>query len=279
VSGELLLEQRYRRVLRLLPGYYRERWEEDMVAAFLDSWLTGDPDTDECVLEFCKPAWQEVASVVLLAARLYLGGRRHNLNQDEAMTQQTGPTVRRFGRRPARAGFVLAAISLSVAGCSQALPLGPTPPTQHHLSSAIVLQIVVSRPSSSAGSCPAGYARLPKAAWKFPGSPGSGQCYRRLGKPLTITSAAVTYFQQPAANQRPANYGVMITVPAADNAALLAITTKAYHSRARDQMAIIVAGKTWGVPTVVNPFTGGFEIQAQNANQALQLQRTLIPSA
>jgi hypothetical protein len=74
VSGELLLEQRYRRVLRLLPRYYRERWEEDMVAAFLDSWLTGDPETDECVLEFCKPAWQEVASVVLLAARLYLGG-------------------------------------------------------------------------------------------------------------------------------------------------------------------------------------------------------------
>ena len=74
MSGELRLEQRYRRVLRLLPGYYRERWEEDMVAAFLDSWLTGDPYTDECVLEFCKPAWQEVASVVLLAVRLYLGG-------------------------------------------------------------------------------------------------------------------------------------------------------------------------------------------------------------
>ena len=74
MSGELRLEQRYRRVLRLLPDYYREHWEEDMVAAFLDSWLTGDPYTDECVLEFCKPAWQEVASVVLLAVRLYLGG-------------------------------------------------------------------------------------------------------------------------------------------------------------------------------------------------------------
>jgi hypothetical protein len=74
MSGEPRLEQRYRRVLRLLPGYYRERWEEDMVAAFLDSWLTSDPCTDECVLEFRKPAWQEVASVVLLAARLYLGG-------------------------------------------------------------------------------------------------------------------------------------------------------------------------------------------------------------
>jgi hypothetical protein len=74
VSGGLGLEQRYRRVLRLLPGYYRDKWEEDMVAAFLDSWLTGDPYEDECILEFCKPTWPEAASVVGLAARLYLGG-------------------------------------------------------------------------------------------------------------------------------------------------------------------------------------------------------------
>jgi hypothetical protein len=45
-----------------------------MVAAFLDSWLTGDPDEDEAILEFCKPTWREVASVAGLAARLYLGG-------------------------------------------------------------------------------------------------------------------------------------------------------------------------------------------------------------
>jgi hypothetical protein len=108
--------------------------------------------------------------------------------------------------------------------------------------------------------------------------PGSGQCYRQLGKPLTITSAAVTYFQQPARNQQPANYGLFITLPAADRAALLAITTKAFHSR--DPLAIIVAGKTWGVPLVLAPFTGGrFEIGTQSTNQALQLQRTLVPTA
>ncbi len=45
-----------------------------MVAAFLDSWLTGDPETDECVLEFCKPGWAETASVACLAVRLHLGG-------------------------------------------------------------------------------------------------------------------------------------------------------------------------------------------------------------
>ena len=74
MSGDLDLEQRYRRVLRLLPGYYRDEWEEDMVAAFLDSWLTGDPYTDKCVMAFCRPTWPEVASVVGLATRLYLGG-------------------------------------------------------------------------------------------------------------------------------------------------------------------------------------------------------------
>src|SRR5580658_2376835 len=74
MSGDLGLERRYRRVLRLLPGYYRDKWEEDMVAAFLDSWLTGDPDEDSAILEFCAPTWAEVASVAGLAARLYLGG-------------------------------------------------------------------------------------------------------------------------------------------------------------------------------------------------------------
>jgi hypothetical protein len=66
-------------------------------------------------------------------------------------------------------------------------------------------------------------------------------------------------------------------VSGADKAALLAITTKAYHSR--DQIAVIAVGKTWAVPNVAGPFTGRFEIPAQNAKQALQLQRTLIPSA
>jgi len=74
MSGHLDLEQRYRRVLRLLPGYYRDRWEEDMVAAFLDSWLTGDPDEDSVTMEYDRPSRQEIISVAGLAARLYLGG-------------------------------------------------------------------------------------------------------------------------------------------------------------------------------------------------------------
>jgi hypothetical protein len=181
--------------------------------------------------------------------------------------------VRHSGKRPAGAGIAIAAAALTVVGCSQALPLGPTPAAQHHLASAIVLQVVLSQPSSPTGSCPAGSARLPRAAGQFP---GSGQCFRRIGKPLTITSAAVTYLQQRGVNQQPANYGLGITVPAAGKAALIAITTEAYHSH--DPIAIIAAGKTWDVATVASPFTGRFEILAQSANQALQLQRTLVPS-
>ena len=73
MSGGLDLEQRYRRVLRLLPRFYRDKWEEDMVAAFLDGWLTGDPDEDSVTMEYDRPSWHETASVAGLAARLYLG--------------------------------------------------------------------------------------------------------------------------------------------------------------------------------------------------------------
>ena len=68
------LERRYRRVLRLLPGWYRQQWEQDMVAAFLDSWLTGDPEADEYISKVAGPSWAEVASVAVLAVRLHLAG-------------------------------------------------------------------------------------------------------------------------------------------------------------------------------------------------------------
>jgi hypothetical protein len=74
MRADLDLEQRYRRVLRLLPGYYRDKWEEDMVAAFLDGWLTGDPDEDSVTMEYDRPTRPEMISAVGLAARLYLGG-------------------------------------------------------------------------------------------------------------------------------------------------------------------------------------------------------------
>jgi hypothetical protein len=72
MSGNL--ERRYQRVLRLLPGWYRQQWEQDMVAAFLDSWLTGDPEADAYIAKAAGPSMAEVASVTGLAARLYLTG-------------------------------------------------------------------------------------------------------------------------------------------------------------------------------------------------------------
>jgi hypothetical protein len=76
--------------------------------------------------------------------------------------------------------------------------------------------------------------------------------------------------------QQPAHYGLAITVPAGERAALTAITTTAYQDR--DQLATTVVGKTWNLANVDSPFNGQFEIPAQSANQALELQRMLIPS-
>ena len=67
------IEERYRFVLRLLPASYRQRWEEDMVAAFLESVTPDDPEDAEYVRDFGRPSWSEIFSVVGLALRLRLG--------------------------------------------------------------------------------------------------------------------------------------------------------------------------------------------------------------
>ena len=108
------LEQRYRRVLRLLPGYYREAWEEDMVAAFLDGWLTGDPDEDEFTTEYGRPSRAEIASVAALAARLYLGG--------------AGAPRRYFAWGQAIRGAVLAVLLLHAVLGLDGLMVWPGPP-------------------------------------------------------------------------------------------------------------------------------------------------------
>jgi hypothetical protein len=69
-----VLEDRYRRVLRVLPVDYRGQWEEEMVATFLDSMTTGDPDVDEDLLDLGRPGAAECLSVVGLGVRLRLGG-------------------------------------------------------------------------------------------------------------------------------------------------------------------------------------------------------------
>lgn len=76
-----LLEQRYRRVLRLLPSYYRAEWEEEMVETYLHDADTdtgddtGDGDGEDAGEgDLARPELAEVASVVALAVRTRLAG-------------------------------------------------------------------------------------------------------------------------------------------------------------------------------------------------------------
>lgn len=74
-----MLEQRYRRLLRILPAGYRDAWQEEMVTTFLASMRTDDPEQAEYLADFGRPSWGEMASVVALAIRLRLPGWRLKL--------------------------------------------------------------------------------------------------------------------------------------------------------------------------------------------------------
>lgn len=199
------------------------------------------------------------------------------------MTYRRGRITQRPGRHPAGAGIALAALTLTVAGCTgHVLPLGPTPatPAPRHLASPVVLQLVLGRQTEPAGGCPAGFAVLAGPGDQPPEA--ASPCFRKTGTPVTFTSAGVALYYQPAGNQdghqQPAQYGLNITLPAAEAAALKAITTRAYGSR--DPLAITIAGQTWDIPQVLAPLTNGqFEIPAQSKDQALQLQRILLAPA
>lgn len=184
--------------------------------------------------------------------------------------------MRGNGRCPAGAGIALSALVLAITGCSHVLPLGPTTsPAPHHLATAIVLEAVLGQPSSPAGGCPSGSAGLPNTIVP---TPGGTQCYRKLDKPLTITSAGITLDKQPAGPQgQPVGYSVLVNLSGASKAALKTISTAAYH--AKGSVAVIVADKTWAVPVVLQPITQGtFEIPAPSRSMAFKLQRMLLPS-
>ncbi|MET3805506.1 MFS family permease [Nakamurella sp. UYEF19] len=69
------LERRYRVLLRLLPPSYRQAWEPDMVATFLETETARLPD-EQAELEMYGrsfPSMAEIVSVVGLAAGLRLG--------------------------------------------------------------------------------------------------------------------------------------------------------------------------------------------------------------
>lgn len=204
----------------------------------------------------------------------------------------------------AAAGLVLA-----VAGCGHVTPLGPdqAPPSlspSRHLGSPISLQVMRSRPPTAPGPCPAGtvdvFGLAPGVARAAVGPPQPVQggtaapaptaaphgppvgvaCFRPVGRPVTLISAAVSsvaaYLRPPGA-KGPATYGFVVGVPSADVAAVTAVIRQAYDSR--DAVGISVAGKLWQAPQVLRPFPGQqFQIALLSKDQAVQLHRLLVPS-
>ena len=195
------------------------------------------------------------------------------------------------GRFPARVSIALAGLVLTVAGCSQALPLGPAPaplPVPSQLASAIVLQPGLSDPGASVSKCPAGSVALsgpgaingaPAAAGPVsPPAPRPACASRRWASRSRSPTAGVAVAEQPARSQpvqQPASWVVRINLPTAEAAELAAVTTKLAGTQ--DQLAIIIAGQTWAMPLTMQPLTGGeFAFSAESKSQALQVQRLLI---
>jgi hypothetical protein len=192
------------------------------------------------------------------------------------------PVQPRLRRSPVLAAVLAAAgIVLTVASCSNLAPLGPDqspaaapsqapamPVTPSHLGSPIILQVMRSQPATAAGGCPAGYVAL-----SAPNS--AGTCYRKLGTPVTITSAAVS---SVFAHGQPASYGFIVAVPADNVAAVTAVIKQAYD--ARGALAVNVDGKIWSAPQVLQPFPGQqLQIALPSRKQALQLYRILVSAS
>jgi hypothetical protein len=132
------------------------------------------------------------------------------------------------------------------------------------LRSPFVLQAALIVPPTRAGGCPAGSTALSRVP---------GVCYRKLGTPLTVTSASISALTTLPQVGR---YGFLIQLPAADLPAQKAITTTATDTHAG--LAISAAGETWLFPRVQRPFTGPLQIILPHRNQLLLLHRLLAPS-
>lgn len=194
---------------------------------------------------------------------------------------------------------VAVAIAITVTGYTSHLtPLEPdlatTIPSPSHLGSPIVAQAVLMQLPSPGGTCPAGSATMSGPAAQ------PGQCFRKLGAPVTFTSAGVTSYQ-PRPSLPPGASGLLIGLPAADVAALTAVTTEASNAAphsaipqsagpqksvvtqgagALGAVVINVAGKTWAILGTPEPVTAHwFSIVLPSENLALQLEHILVPSS
>ena len=205
----------------------------------------------------------------------------------------------------AAAGLVLA-----VAGCSHVAPLGPDPapvslPPARDLGSPITVQVMRSQPPTPAGACPADSIALfgsepnvPRAAVAQvqvgtgstatppptptatpTAAPAGVACYLRVGRPVTITSAAVSSVTTNRNEPGPAWYEFVVAFPTADVPALTALIRQAYG--AGDAVGMSVAGKLWQAPQTRIRFHAlrAEQVNLLSRTQAVQLYRLLVGSS
>lgn len=201
----------------------------------------------------------------------------------------------------AAAGLVLAA------GCGHVAPLGPDPapvslPPARDLGSPIIMQVMRSQSPTATGRCPAGSVALfgsepdvlrtaVAPAQPVPGStaapaptttppepPAGVACYHRVGRPVTITSAAVSSVTTNRNQPGPAWYMFVVAFPTADVPALTALIRQAYDSG--DALGMSVAGQLWQAPQPRRRFIAlrAGQINLLNRTQAFQLHRLLVPA-
>ncbi len=220
--------------------------------------------------------------------------------------------------QPSRPSLVLASalaaagLIVTAASCSHITPLGPDPtpvslPPARDLETPIIMQVMRGQPPTPTGKCPAGSIDLfglqpnvlraavaspvpvqastgstaaptPAATLTTPPAPEGVACYRPVGTPVTITSAAVSPVTTNRNQPGPAFYGFVVAFPAADVAALTALIRQAYDSG--DAVGMSVAGKLWQAPQPRRQFNAlrAEQINLLSRSQAFQLYRLLVPS-
>jgi hypothetical protein len=189
-------------------------------------------------------------------------------------------------------------------------------PPARDLGSPIIMQIMRSQPPTPTGRCPAdsialfgsepnvpravvGHAAAPPvpvhsqliqrstatppptpaATPTAPPAPPVGvACYRPVGTPVTITSAAVSSVTTNRNQPGPALYVFVVGFPTADVPALTALIRQAYDSG--DAVGMSVAGKLWQAPQPRRKFIAlrAEQINLLSRTQGFQLHRLLVPS-
>jgi hypothetical protein len=112
-----------------------------------------------------------------------------------------------------------------------------------------------------------------------PPAPGAGvACYLPVGKPVTITSAAVSSVTTNRNQPGPAWYVFVVAFPTADVPTLTTLIQRAYASG--DAVGMSVAGKLWQAPQPRRKFNAlrAEQINLLSRTQAVQLYRLLVPS-